>query len=354
VVARILAGDDPDAIREAARRIKAGVPVAFPTETVYGLGANALDAVAVARVFVAKDRPSFDPLIVHVASAAAIARLVDPSDFADERVARLAARFWPGPLTLVMRKRDVVPGIVTAGLPTVAVRVPDHPVALDLLRAAGVPIAAPSANRFGGLSPTRAAHVARQLGDRIDLILDGGASRVGVESTVLALADGSATILRPGGTPMEAIEAVIGPVELATMARTDERPLGAAPAASPGTSAAHYAPSVPLELARTDTAVRAAPGERVGLLAASDAARDQAVADGGPFAAIEVPAPRGDTLTLAAGLFDALHRLDAAGLDRIVAHEVPEEGLGRAVMDRLRRAAAATAAPRGADATVRS
>jgi L-threonylcarbamoyladenylate synthase len=240
----------------------------------------------------------------------------------------------------VLRKRDVIPGIVTAGLPTVGIRVPDHPVALALLAAAGVPIAAPSANRFGGLSPTTAAHVARQLGERVGLILDGGAARVGVESTVLSLVGGRARLLRPGGTPLEAIEAELGPVAVGAPApgnADDAR----GPAPSPGMSVAHYAPSVPLVLVPAGGSVRASPGERLGLLAASDAARDEAVAGGGPYAVVEVPSPGGDPLELAAGLFEALHRLDAAGIDRIVAHEVPEEGLGRAIMDRLRRASAA-------------
>jgi L-threonylcarbamoyladenylate synthase len=342
VRARILPGDDPAAIAEAAELIRVGEPVAFPTETVYGLGANALDPLAVARVFEAKDRPSFDPLIVHVTSAVDAASYVEPADLDDPRVARLADRFWPGPLTLVLRKRDVIPGIVTAGLDTVGLRVPDHPVALGLLRASGVPIAAPSANRFGGLSPTRAEHVARQLGERIDLILDGGPSRVGIESTVLSLSEGRPRLLRPGGTPLEEIEEVIGPVAVVRDA-IDDATDGSRAAASPGSSAAHYAPSVPLELLAEGNVVDASPGERIGLLAASDTARDRALAAGWRFAAIEVPAPRGDTLTLAAGLFEALHRLDAAGLDRIVAQPVPEEGLGRAIMDRLQRAAAASA-----------
>ena len=187
--------------------------MAFPTETVYGLGANALDAAAVARVFAAKERPTFDPIIVHLADAADLPAHAHHADAADPRVARLAARFWPGPLTLVVRRRDHIPGIVTAGLPTVGLRVPDHPVALALVRAAGVPIAAPSANRFGRVSPTSAAHVVRGLGSRVDLVLDGGRCRIGVESTVLLVAEGRAVLLRPGGTPAEAIEAEIGPLE---------------------------------------------------------------------------------------------------------------------------------------------
>jgi L-threonylcarbamoyladenylate synthase len=331
---RILPGDDPATIDEAAERLRAGEAVAFPTETVYGLGANALDPVAVARVFEAKGRPSFDPLIVHVASPDAVEALVVPGDAADPRVAALQRAFWPGPLTLVLRKRALIPGIVTAGLDTVAVRMPDHPVALALIRAAGAPIAAPSANRFGRVSPTRAEHVARQLGDRIGLIVDGGPCRVGVESTVLLLAEGRAALLRPGGLSLEAIEAVIGSVEIPS--EREARSL------SPGRAASHYAPRPPIVLAAPHEPVQAARDERLGLLAASDASRALAQRLGGPFTAVEVLAPDGDPIVSAASLFDALHRLDEAGVDRIVAQPVAETGLGRAVMDRLRRAAGAT------------
>ncbi len=221
--------DDPAAIREAAAAIRSGELVAFPTETVYGLGANALDAEAVARVFAAKERPAFDPLIVHLADAGEVGRYAQPADADDPRVAILAAACWPGPLTLVLRKRSSIPGIVTAGLETVGLRVPDHPVAQALLEAAGVPIAAPSANRFGRVSPTRAEHVVAQLDGRVGIVLDGGPCRVGVESTVVLLADGAASLLRPGGTPTEAIEALIGPLSSPTMDRTLTDPAVAGP-----------------------------------------------------------------------------------------------------------------------------
>ncbi len=343
---RVLQGDDAAVIAEAAALLRAGRLVAFPTETVYGLGANALDAAAVARVFAAKERPSFDPLIVHLADAAELPRHVLPADAADPRVALLAARFWPGPLTLVLRKADDIPGIVTAGLATVGLRVPDHPVARALIRAAGVPVAAPSANRFGRVSPTRAEHVRRGLGDRVDLVLDGGPCRVGVESTVVLLAGGRAVLLRPGGVPSEAIEAAIGP--LATPA--DHEP-GLASLA-PGRAGGHYAPATRVEIVDPgDPAVRdrlrARPGERLGLLARSDAGAAAARAAGGPFAVTVILAPDGDPVAVAAGLFDALHELDEAGLDRIVAQPVPGVGIGRAVMDRLRRAELGGAAETG-------
>ena len=329
----IVSGHEPGVIALAAARLRAGEPVAFPTETVYGLGAVALDPVAVARVFAIKDRPSFDPLIVHVSSPAELDGLVRAGALADPRVELLVERFWPGPLTLVLAKTDVVPGIVTAGLSTVGVRMPDHPIALALIRAAGVPLAAPSANRFGGVSPTRAAHVANQLGDRVGLIVDGGPCRVGVESTVLLLDEGHVVLLRPGGTTLEVIEAAIGPVRQAS---DDD-----ATSLSPGRAGSHYAPIARLVLAPAE-ATPASAGRRMGLLAATERGRVEAEAVGGPFAAVEVLSPDGDPIEVAARLFEALHALDAAGLDGIVAQPVPEEGLGLAVMDRLRRAAAGT------------
>ncbi len=359
-VTRILPGDDASAIAESAAAIRRGEPVAFPTETVYGLGADARDAEAVARVFALKDRPRFDPIIVHLADPADVPLYAVDADASDPRVARLAARFWPGPLTLVLRKRDVIPGIVTAGLDTVALRVPAHPVALALIRAVEAPVAAPSANPFGRVSPTRAEHVARQIAGRVRIVLDGGPCRVGVESTVVLLAGGRAALLRPGGLPAEAVEAEIGQLERIG----DEAP--EATSLAPGRQASHYAPGAPLALVdpwpsgpgvadrhgdavRSDDgalsalpgALSALPGERLGLLAADDPGRDAALAAGGPFAVVEVLAPDGDPTTTAARLFDALHRLDGAGLDRIVAQPVAEVGLGRAVMDRLRRAARA-------------
>lgn len=332
----IRSGDEPGVIADAAARLRAGEAVAFPTETVYGLGANALDPEAVARVFAIKDRPRFDPLIVHIADVAGLAGLVTDEAAADPRATALVQRFWPGPLTLVLAKRDVVPGIVTAGLDTVGVRMPDHSLALSLIRAAGVPIAAPSANPFGGISPTRAEHVADQLGDRIGLIVDGGPSRVGVESTVVLLTDGRASLLRPGGLPHEAIEAVIGPLEI---------PLDdALRSLSPGRATSHYAPAARLVIAEPG-ATPAALGRRLGLLAATDLGRVQAEAVGGPFAAVQVLSLDGDPVEVAARLFEALHALDGVGLDEIIAQPVPEVGLGRAVMDRLRRASAATMPP---------
>jgi L-threonylcarbamoyladenylate synthase len=319
VSARVLPADDSAAIDEAAAVVRRGGLVAFPTETVYGLGADAFQPVAVARVFEVKARPSFDPLIVHLAEAGELGR-VSPAE--DPRITALAARFWPGPLTLVLPRRPEVPDLVTAGLDTVGVRVPAHPAARRLITAAGTPLAAPSANPFGYVSPTTAAHVAELLGSAVDLVLDGGPCLVGVESTVLSLAGDSAVILRPGGVPREALEEALGvSVEVAAPAG---RPL------APGQIDKHYATRTPLRI--LPGRAGAAPEGRVGLLA-----WEEAKATG--YAATEILAPDGSAETAAARLFAALRRLDAAGLDLILAEPCDEAGLGHAIMDRLRRAA---------------
>jgi L-threonylcarbamoyladenylate synthase len=325
-MAQILAGIDPRAISTAAALLRAGEVVAFPTETVYGLGANALNEQAIARVFAIKNRPHFDPLIVHVPDQEAVALYATDID---ERAAALMERFWPGPLTLVFRKRSNIPDLVTAGLDTVALRVPAHPVALALLREAQVPIAAPSANPFGYVSPTTALHVQELLGKAIPLILDGGPCTVGVESTVCALTEPQATIatiLRPGGVSVEAIETVIGPVAFASSTQADAR--------SPGTLLSHYAPHVTLRLlAAREPIPHVSENERVGLLLFKP--RPQVAG----YAVTEVLSHDGKLTEAAANLFAALRRLDAAGLDRVIVEPVPEHGLGRAIMDRLRRAA---------------
>ena len=319
--ARVLPAADPAAIAEAAAVIRRGGLVAFPTETVYGLGANAFDARAVARVFEAKARPSFDPLIVHLASAGELPRVAATED---PRVPRLATRFWPGPLTLVLPRVAELPEIVTSGLETVAVRVPAHPAAHALLLAAGTPIAAPSANPFGYVSPTTAAHVVERLGDALDVVLDGGPCRVGVESTILSLCGDRPLVLRPGGLPREELEAALG--EPLAVAPPVERPL------APGQLPHHYATRTPLRVL-DGTALPPAAGGRVGLLAFA-----RRPASG--FAAVEVLAEDGSLTTAAARLFAALRRLDALSLDLILAERCPETGLGLAIMDRLRRAAA--------------
>lgn len=342
-------------ILEAGRVIRGGGLVAFATETVYGLGTNALDAAAVAEVFASKGRPSFDPLIVHVADADAAWALADLEKLpaaVRQIPGALAAAFWPGPLTLVLPKRarlsaaarehfpgyaetlweaegefpeaGGVPGIVTSGLGTVGLRVPRHDVAQRLLAAAGVPIAAPSANVFGGISPTRAEHVTVRCG----MVLDGGPCATGVESTVVGFDESGATVLRLGGTSVEAIEAVVG--GKVSVAKPGEK------IASPGMLDRHYAPRTPMRLVEKleDVAPAEVGGKVVGLLSLrGERGR------GMGFRVIETLSPTGDLTVAAAGLFEAMHRLDAAGLDLIVAQAVPDEGLGRAINDRLRRAA---------------
>ena len=321
-------------IARAAAILRDGGLVAFPTETVYGLGANALNERAVARVFEVKARPRFDPLIVHIAEMEWLPRLT--ADFPPLAM-QLAEKFWPGPLTLVLPKTSAVPDLVTAGGCTVAVRVPDHPVALRLLRAVDLPIAAPSANPFGRISPTCAEHVREQLGPRIDLILDGGPCRVGVESTVLQLTPQGPLLLRHGGTTLEEIEELIGKVRVATGSGAGLPTPGLV---SPGTLPQHYAPRTALVVVETREPASVGVGEgepvsgqRVGLLAFCEG--DQT----SRFVQVEILSATGDLSEAAANLFAALRRLDAAGLDLIVAETFPEVGLGRAVNDRLRRAA---------------
>ncbi len=310
-------------ISRAAALLKQGGVVVFPTETVYGLGANALDARAVAAIFEIKRRPRFDPLIVHVGSFAQLDAVVAelPTTARD-----LVESCWPGPLTVVLPKRDLVPDIVTAGLPTVAVRMPDHPMALALIREAGVPIAAPSANLFGRISPTTVQHVQEQLGDRVDMMLDGGSCRVGIESTIISFCGRQPALLRPGGTPIEVVEAVTGP--LLRLEPTPAVPL------APGQLPHHYAPKTPLVL--RSAAGEMPRGRRVGLLAL----RAPVAAQG--YEVVELLSPTGDLREAAGNLFAALHRLDARGLDLIEAELAPETGLGRAINDRLCRAAGGT------------
>jgi L-threonylcarbamoyladenylate synthase len=308
---RLLPGT-PEGVAEAARILRAGGLVAFPTETVYGLGARAADGRAVARVFEAKGRPAFNPLIVHVAGREEAEALAG----AGPEARALMDAFWPGPLALVLPLRAGAPvaELVTAGLPTVALRAPAHPLAQALIAAAG-PLAAPSANPSGRVSPTEPAHVLAGLSGRIDAVLDGGACPVGVESTiVLPDAEGGARLLRAGGLPAEALEAALG------------RPLAPdtdpARIAAPGQMASHYAPRGRVRLG----ALAAEPGE--------------VLLGFGPVAGDLSLSPAGDLREAAATLFAALHRLDAMGAARIAVAPVPEHGLGRAINDRLRRAAA--------------
>ena len=304
----------------AARLLTDGKLVAFPTETVYGLGGDATNERAVAAIFEAKGRPQFNPLISHVLDAAGARRFVRWSD----RAERLASRFWPGALTLVLPRLEGSPIalLATAGLDTVAIRAPSHPVAQALIRAAGRPIAAPSANRSGAISPTRAEHVAESLGDRVPMIIDGGPCLVGVESTVLDLSGEEAVLLRPGGIAREAIEAEIGRVAL-----SDALPTGDAARKSPGQLASHYAPARPVRLEAT------AAGADEGMLAFGPDVPS------GAMLTLNL-SPAGDLAEAAANLFAMMRALDRPGIGRIAVMAIPESGLGLAINDRLRRAAA--------------
>lgn len=322
----------PDAagIAKAARALAEGRLVAIPTETVYGLGANAFDAEAVARVFEAKKRPSFDPLIVHIAD---FLLLDEVARFPDDRARRIATAFWPGPLTLILPKRDRVPGLVTSGLDTVAVRMPSHPVAREIIKESGVPVAAPSANPFGYLSPTRAEHVARMLGEAVDFIVDGGASAIGVESTVLDVTGDRPRILRPGGLPRGAIEEVCGPVDI--IDRKEAQPT------SPGQLESHYAPRASLRLVEAGSLAGSAVGTEDALLFFDEASRASfhaAAAPRGRKGPERILSARGDLHEAAAALFDILHEFDLLGVSSIWAERVPAEGLGLAVNDRLWKA----------------
>jgi L-threonylcarbamoyladenylate synthase len=309
----------------AARVLTAGGLVAFPTETVYGLGADATNAEAVARLYEAKGRPSFNPLIAHVIDAAA-ARALARFDLAAER---LAEAFWPGPLTLVLPKRTDCPvaNLATAGLDTIAVRVPSDPVARDILAAVGRPLVAPSANRSGHVSPTTAQHVLADLRGRIELIVDGGPTRMGLESTIVACFD-AAVLLRPGALPRAQIERVVS-LSLSAPATGSSADDDAAPVA-PGQLASHYAPRAPLRL----HAQNVQTGEAL-------LAFGPVLAEGAEHAALVLNlSTRGDLIEAAANLFSHLRALDAAGAATIAVMPVPHAGLGEAINDRLARAAA--------------
>ncbi|MGC9530641.1 MAG: L-threonylcarbamoyladenylate synthase [Candidatus Bipolaricaulaceae bacterium] len=322
---KVLAADAAG-IGKAADILRAGGVVAFPTETVYGLGADATRAEPVARLFEAKGRPKFDPVIVHVASAA------DAEPLWTEVPARARAlmeSFWPGPLTLVLPKSRRVPPLITAGLPTLAVRMPDHPVALALITESGCPVAAPSANRFGRPSPTHHEHVLEFLGGAIEAVLAAGPTPVGIESTVVSLCEDPPRVLRPGGVPLEALQEVLGELNVSP-------PDGPSP--SPGNLPRHYVPSTPLFLLQPGPSPRSGeklPRPRCGFLAFQRRWHD--------FARVEVLSPSGDLRAAAARFFSAVHELDRANLAAIVAEPLPEQGLGTAIMDRLRRAASGQA-----------
>ncbi len=320
----ILSASDAESIRRAGRTIKTGGLVAFPTETVYGLGCDAMNAEAAAKVFEAKQRPQFDPLIVHIADHKQLEMVIGSLPSLGQR---LIDAFWPGPLTLVLPKQPAIPDLITAGLSTVAVRMPNHPVAQTLIREAGTPIAAPSANLFGYVSPTTAQHVAAGLGNRVDLILDGGPCPVGVESTIVSLAGPQPELLRPGSITIEQLSSIIGSIRQSLS--INHKPI------APGQLSRHYATQTQLTiLASAGARPILKDGARAGLLIHSHA-RDT----DDRFAAVEILSSTGDLREAARHLFAALRRLDSLGLDRIYAEPCEEEGLGVAIMDRLRRCA---------------
>jgi L-threonylcarbamoyladenylate synthase len=302
---------DALAVADAATRLREGEIVAIPTETVYGLAGDASNAGAVAKIYAAKGRPDFNPLIVHVPDVAAAEEIAHFDDLAKQ----LADRFWPGPLTLVLPLNEgaKIAGAVTAGLPTIALRCPAHPVMRSVLLASGLALAAPSANRSGAISPTRAAHVAASLGDAVPLILDGGACRAGLESTIIAVREKGWELLRPGPITAQEIARVVGAAALASSLKGIE---------APGQLASHYAPSRPLRL----NVVQADAGEwHIGF---------------GAVAGDDTLSASGNLAEAAANLFDALHRADASGRDSIALAPIPHEGIGVAINDRLVRAAA--------------
>lgn len=330
---------EAEAVEEAGLILREGGLVAFPTETVYGLGANALDGRAVARIFEAKGRPSDNPLIVHVADEADVNFLTEQ---VPDSARALMKAFWPGPLTLVLPVGKAIPEEVTAGLQTVAVRMPDHPVALALIRAAGLPVAAPSANLSGRPSPTTAEHVLHDLSGRIEVVLDGGPAGVGVESTILDLTAPVPVVLRPGGVTLENLRDILGEVEVdpAVVAGCLE---GESPR-SPGMKYIHYAPRAPLLLVEgSPEAVAAkiielageqmAAGKRVGILSYADSADFTAVGEVVLAGRRELPE------TVAAELYAALRRFNEMNIDLILAEGLGESGVGLAIMNRLRRAA---------------
>ena len=308
----------------AVELLRKGEIVALPTETVYGLAADALNAIAVAKIFEAKERPRFDPLIVHLPDRAWLEKVADLPAQDRQLILKLAHKFWPGPFTMVLPKRQIIPEIVTAGLDTVAVRFSTHPVFSKIIREFGKPLAAPSANRFGGVSPTAAQHVLDDLQDRITLIIEGGPTAHGIESTIVAIRDGKIDILRRGPITAE---------QLSELAKIDVVAAGEK-VSVPGQLPAHYAPKTRLRLIGDAKSFSPDKDQRVGLLAWNPAKSAKK-----NFAAVRCLSERQDLREAAANLFRCLRELDALDLDVILAERVPSQGLGAAIMDRLRRGA---------------
>jgi L-threonylcarbamoyladenylate synthase len=307
-------------IEHAAALLRKGEVVAVPTETVYGLAANALDPEAVVRVFEAKDRPFFDPLIIHIKEYGEAERYVTGiPDWAD----KLASRFSPGPITFILKKRDIIPDIVTSGLDTVGIRIPSHPLLQRLLSSLDFPLAAPSANPFGYVSPTNANHVSDQLAGRIHYILDGGASQIGIESTIIGEEDGNKIVYRLGGISIEQIEEIIGKVEMRTISSSNPK--------SPGSLESHYAPKMKVVFDDI-TAFKRSDVSKAGAIVF------QRYIDGVPISNQRILSESGDLHEAARNLFGHLRELDGLGISVLFAERVPDTGIGRAINDRLRRA----------------
>ncbi len=316
----ILKPNEENIIKAAGALIKGDI-VAFPTETVYGLGGDATNPIAVSKIFEVKERPSFNPLIVHITNFEQFEKVAVVTD---DRVKLLVNKFWPGPLTVVLPKRDVIPDIVTAGHETVAVRMPANEIARKLIDQSGKPIAAPSANAFGFLSPTKAEHVEKQLGGKIEIIIDGGNSSVGVESTIVEFRDEKSILLRPGGLAIDEIEKVVGPVE--------HKSQNTAKPKAPGMLLHHYAPKVKIHFIN-EADLSAVNKLRTAVLA-FDNSRSYS-----EFHVNKILSETGELHEAAANLFKHLHTLENEDIDLILVEKVPETGLGIAIMDRLSKAA---------------
>lgn len=310
-----------NAVSKAVALLGKGKAVALPTETVYGLAANALNPIAVARIFEVKERPPFDPLIVHLPGRDWLERVARVDNESRDLVEKLIAQFWPGPLTLVLGRESIVPEIVTAGLDTVAVRISPHEIFAEIVRAFGKPLAAPSANRFGRISPTTAQHVQDELGGRIPLIVDAGPTAHGIESTIIAVHGGRIDVLRRGPITAEQLS-VFGKINIVTVEKVS----------APGQLPSHYAPKTPLRLVEDFDSFSPKPNQHCALLAWNAIENDER------FIAIRNLSERKDLRQAAANLFRYLRELDALDVDLIVAEPVPDQGLGAAIMDRLRRA----------------
>ena len=320
----VVAADSSRAIARAAELLKRGEVVALPTETVYGLAADALQPEAVAKIFEAKERPRFDPLIVHLPDSSWVERVADISTQNRSIVSALTREFWPGPFTIVLPKTELISELVTAGLQTIAVRISAHSVIQDVIRELGNPLAAPSANRFGRVSPTSAQHVVRELGDRIPLIVDGGSTEHGLESTVVSIEQDTIRILRPGPVTPDQLEG-FGKVEIISQPTS---------ITAPGQLTTHYAPRTPVRITDDPAGVTLDLKKRVGLLAWN------LIPEPAKFLATRYLSEAKDLREAAVNLFRYLRELDEANLDVIIAELVPEKGLGIAINDRLRRASA--------------